>query len=237
MNATPLDPHPRNTISPITVSPATVPPIQDYYEKYWENRAGFSGDNQGYAQNFRNWMRAELQDFPLDSKILEVGCGDGSFTKDLATFSSNVTAIDISSEQVEQNKQAYPQIDFRQHDVSQIFPFEDGTFAAIWCSEVLEHLFDPEFALREIHRVLAPGGKLMVTVPYHGFFKNLLIALFKWDAHFVPSNPHIRFYTKNTLGRLAANAGFRKIQMRTCGMNKPFRDFFVATNILLTARK
>jgi len=210
---------------------------KDYYEHYWENRAGYSGDSQGYAQNFRNWMRAELKALPRDARILEVGCGDGSFTKDLATFSSNVTAIDISAEQVEQNKRAYPQIDFRQHDVAELFPFADRTFDIIWCSEVLEHLFDPAYALQEMHRIMAPGGKLLVTVPHHGFFKNLLITLFKWDAHFVPSNPHIRFYSRNTLGQLVKTSGFDEIKMGTCGMNKPFRDVFVHTNILLKAKK
>jgi len=88
-----------------------------------------------------------------------------------------------------------------------------------------------------MHRVLRPGGRLLVTVPYHGRFKNLLIALFKWDEHFVPSNPHIRFYSKRTLSRIAGAAGFRSIRIRTCGMGRPLRDLFVPTNILLRATK
>jgi predicted SAM-dependent methyltransferase len=105
------------------------------------------------------------------------------------------------------------------------------------CSEVLEHLFDPGFALREMQRVMAPGGRLLATVPYHGMVKDVLIALFKWDEHFVPTNPHIRFFTRKTLSQLAASAGFDQVQTTTCGMNRPLRDLIVATNILLTARK
>lgn len=211
---------------------------KDYYEQYWTaGRRQYSGDNQGYAANFRNWMHRELRDVPGNAAILEVGCGDASFTRNLAEYSSRVTAIDISASQIEQNSRAHPEIRFVQHDVSQLFPFADNSFNVIWCSEVLEHLFAPDFALREMQRVLMPGGKLLVTVPYHGVLKDVLIALFKWDEHFSPTNPHIRFFTRRTLAKLAAHSGFKDVETRTCGMNKPLRDLFVATNILLTARK
>jgi SAM-dependent methyltransferase len=217
---------------------STVTQNQDYYESYWAHgKKTFSGSNQGYAPNFRRWMAAELSRLPPQSPVLEVGCGDASFTQELAKYSPEVTAIDISSAQIEENKSRFGGITFLQHDVAEKFPFADNSFNAIWCSEVLEHLFDPAFALREMHRVMKPGGKLLVTVPYHGRFKNVLIALFKWDEHFVPSNPHIRFYTKHTLGQLAAKAGFADIEMKTCGMGIPLRDLFVPTNILLRATK
>jgi 2-polyprenyl-6-hydroxyphenyl methylase/3-demethylubiquinone-9 3-methyltransferase len=211
---------------------------KSYYEKYWiDGRDGYSGGSQGYAANLRNWMHAEFSELARNARILEVGCGDASFTKSLAEYSSDVTGIDISAHQIQQNARACPEITFIQHDVSERFPFEDGAFDVIWCSEVLEHLFDPGFALREMHRTMARGGLLLVTVPYHGLFKNVLIALFKWDEHFVPNHPHIRFFTKKTLSRLAAAAGFKEIKMRTCGMSRPLRDLFIATNILLKARK
>lgn len=211
---------------------------KDYYDKYWETgRAHFSGDSQGYATNFRNWMHAQLRDLRNSAAVLEVGCGDASFTRSLAEYSPNVTAVDISAAQVEKNARAYPEIRFLQHDVAQPFPFASNSFQVIWCSEVLEHLFDPGFALGEMQRVLAPGGQLLVTVPYHGLLKDVGIALFKWDEHFTPSNPHIRFFTRNTLSKLATDAGFKDVKTTTCGMNKPLRDLFIATNILLTARK
>ena len=211
---------------------------KNYYEKYWENgRNHFSGSKQGYARNFRDWMHKELKDLAPASQILEVGCGDASFTTCLAEYSQSVTAIDISERQIEENSGRYPEIHFLQHDVAEPLPFANESFDVIWCSEVLEHLFAPDFALKEIFRVLTPRGRLLVTVPYHGGMKNVLIALFKWNEHFTPSNPHIRFFTRDTLTKIAADAGFQKIRTSTCGMDRPLRDLFVATNLLLAARK
>jgi ubiquinone/menaquinone biosynthesis C-methylase UbiE len=209
-----------------------------YYESYWAtNRKTFSGSNQGYAPNLRRWMTDELRELPRTTAVLEVGCGDASFTTDLATKFPSVTAIDISAGQIAENAARLPKIAFRQHDVSERFPFDDATFGVVWCSEVLEHLFEPEFALREMHRVLKPGGRLMVTVPHHGRFKNVLIALFNWEEHFVPSSPHIRFFTKRSLSRIATTVGFTSVRIKTCGMGRPLRDLFVATNILLSAKR
>ena len=85
--------------------------------------------------------------------------------------------------------------------------------------------------------MLRPNGRLFVTVPFHGRFKDVMIALFKWDEHFSPTNPHIRFFTRRTLTQLTAAAGFVGIKTGTCGMNKPWRDLFIPTNILLEGRK
>lgn len=215
-----------------------VPPVKSYYETYWASgKQTYSGSQQGYAPNLRRWMAAELRDLPPAAPVLEVGCGDASFTTELAKYSTAVTALDLSAGQIALNATRFPGINFLQHDVAARLPFDSGEFEAVWCSEVLEHLFDPALALREMHRVLRRGGRLLVTVPYHGRVKNVLIALFKWDQHFTPSNPHLRFFTNRTLARIVGAAGFGSIRMKTCGMGRPLRDLIVPTNILLRAAK
>ena len=57
----------------------------------------------------------------------------------------------------------------------------------VWCSEVLEHAADAAALLHEARRVLKPGGRLLVTVPYHGRVKDVLIALTRFDAPLRPA--------------------------------------------------
>lgn len=213
--------------------------MQDnYYDRYWSEGYKHTGHLQGYAPNFLRWMDAELTPSPGTARRhrgLEAGCGDASFTAAFARYFDETQAIDISAAQIAVNQRQHPFVAFRAHDLAQPLPYPDGYFDAVWCSEVLEHLFDPLFALKEFRRVLAPGGKLLVTVPYHGRFKNLLIALFKWDHHFDPEYPHLRFFTERSLGRIAVKAGFPVLKFRSCGMSRPLRDFFVPTNLLMRA--
>lgn len=212
----------------------------DYYDRYWSEGYKHTGQRQGYAPNFLRWMERELAPAtgdPRRHRGLEAGCGDASFTGAFARFHAETHAIDISPTQIEENQKHHPGVLFRAHDLGVKLPYPDDHFETVWCSEVLEHLFDPLFALREFQRVLRPGGSLLVTVPYHGPFKNVLIALFKWEHHFDPEYPHLRFFTDRSLGTIARKAGFSEVKFTTCGMSKPLRDFLIPTNLLMRATK
>ncbi len=81
-----------------------IQPQKDYDEKYWTTgHARNSGDNRGCAAHLRNGVNAQLRGIAGDAAILEVGGGDGSFTRSLARHSSPMKAVDISVSQIERN--------------------------------------------------------------------------------------------------------------------------------------
>jgi SAM-dependent methyltransferase len=80
------------------------------------------------------------------------------------------------------------------------FPLADTSFDAVLCSQVLEHVFTPEAFVREIHRVLRPGGRLLLAVP------------FMWDEH---EQPHdFARYSSFGLRALLERSGFEIIDQR-----------------------
>lgn len=211
------------------------------YDARWagaqSGQCGYSAENIGYTPNFLRFMDAGLAGLPTPVRALEVGCGDGFFTGQLAQRGCDATGIDLSPVGVEAAQKRFPHARFQVHDLTQPMPFPDGSFDFVWCSEVLEHLFSPLAVLEEMRRVLRPGGRARLTVPYHGLIKNLGIALFAFERHYDPTYPHIRFFTRKSLADLVRRAGLTVESVGACGSNLGMRDLLVKTNILLAARR
>ncbi len=96
--------------------------------------------------------------------LLDVGCGPGTLTAGLARHVGSVVGLDADGEQVARaqvNAAGVPNATFQQGDASHL-PFADATFDAVFAHTLLQHLQDPTAALREMHRVLKPGGVLGV---------------------------------------------------------------------------
>lgn len=132
------------------------------------------------------FLRPKLK--KMDGVILDVGAGLSPWRSYLPG-SAQYWGIDV----------AIPEFGFPQrHDIQyfqgKVFPRNDNTFDSVLCTEVLEHTQDPDSVLQEIHRVLKPGGQLILTVPFSA------------RAHFLPHD--YRRWTKNGLQQLLENHGF-----------------------------
>lgn len=211
------------------------------YDARWagaeSGECGYSGENIGYVGNFLRFLDEGLAKLPKPIRALEVGCGAGFFTGQLAQRGCDATGIDLSPVGVEAARKRFTNAKFQVHDLTEPIPFPDASFDFIWCSEVLEHLFSPLAVLEEMRRVLRPGGRVQLTVPYHGLLKNIGIALFAFERHYDPTYPHIRFFTKKSLSDLVRRAGLTSEFVGACGSNLGLRDLLVKTNILLAARR
>jgi len=207
------------------------------YDRRW-SEAGYSAEQIGYTPNFLRFMRDHLsRKAGPGARALEVGCGDGFFSSKIIEMGFDVVGLDLSPVGVEIAQKRNPKGLFKVHDLTQPLPFADNTFDALWCSEVLEHLFSPLYVLEEVKRVLKPGGVALFTTPYHGLLKNLAIALFAFDKHYDPEYPHIRFFTKNTLTGIVHKAGLRVDAADHCGSQLGIRDVLFPTNLLIACHK
>jgi len=102
-----------------------------------------------------------IQNFKAEKRFLDVGCGNGVILRYLPEGSMG---LDINAQAISQAKQYAPKAQVQIGDVEEL-PFQDNSYETIICSHVLDHLPKPEKALKEIYRVLKPGGVLIGTVP------------------------------------------------------------------------
>ena len=94
-------------------------------------------------------------------KILDVGSGKGKFTRPLKDRGFEVVGVEPAEKLIEISRQLYPDIEFVQASATRL-PFPDGSFDGIICVEVLEQIPEVEQAIREMARVLRPGGLMLI---------------------------------------------------------------------------
>lgn len=99
---------------------------------------------------------------PFDQRIADMPCGSGALTQRLLDRGyGNVLAADINLEDIAvKNKTECARV-----DLSQTLPFGDGEFDGVFCIECIEHLENPFHLMRELTRILRPGGTLILSTP------------------------------------------------------------------------
>ncbi len=109
---------------------------------------------------------------PLDPPVLDVGCGDGHFAS-MAFSKPLMVGLDLDEELVREARERgvyrYPLVASATY-----LPVADGTFGTVIANCVIEHIPDIEAVLREVARVLRPGGRFLFGVPSHRFADMLL---------------------------------------------------------------
>lgn len=184
-----------------------------------ETGFNYLSEKPGYAQKY---LQPEIMRLigSKKQKILDIGCGNGAMATVLSKLGHEVYGCDWDQAGVALANQDYPGR-FVQWDLNRPaleFPF--GNFDAVISTEVIEHLFSPAKLFVLASHVLPMGGKILVTTPYHGYFKNLALSLMnKWDWHHHVDHDggHIKFFSPRTLKRLMTHEGFEVEGWRGCG--------------------
>jgi 2-polyprenyl-3-methyl-5-hydroxy-6-metoxy-1,4-benzoquinol methylase len=163
-----------------------------------------------------------LIDKSKNKYILDLGCGNGYLVNYLIEQGFNAYGTDASEKGIVIAKQTNPDRFFVQDLSSDALPVElqNIPFDTIISTEVIEHLYNPEAFVAFCRQQLKPGGEIIITTPYHGYLKNLVLSIFnKWDSHLDPFwlGGHIKLWSRKTLSKALTNGGFRVTGFKGCG--------------------
>ena len=162
------------------------------------------------------------------SMILDVGCGSGTLAKILSFNHQIVDGISISAKECASAREYMNNIYL--HDLEKglppgILPLQ---YDYVICSHILEHIVYPEKLLRDIHKVLKPGGSLVVALPNIMHYKSrvkLLAGNFDYEEAGIWDNTHVKWYTFETAKKLLTEFGF-SIELATVTGELPFNTLF-----------
>jgi ubiquinone/menaquinone biosynthesis C-methylase UbiE len=159
-----------------------------------------------YRHNMRlryQYVRAQIRDTQIDGKkVVDLGCGDGQWSVELSrSHRPQLVGIDYNPLRLERYRQNVPHAEVRFGSCLEI-PLDDNSADVVMFHQVLEHLSTPEVALREIHRILRPGGWLMLSVPNEGTWLKQQIQYRLIEPRALEQTDHVNFFTRPSLRAL-----------------------------------
>ncbi len=183
---------------------------------------GYTGTEADHLVNYLEQPLIGLLNKDKNRCILDAGCGNGYLVKSLIRKEFNAYGTDASEMGIRIAQQEYPERFAVQDLMSESLPapLQGLPLDTIIATEVIEHLYDPDTFIAFCKNQLQPGGQLILSTPYHGYLKNLVLSIFnQWDAHMDPlwQGGHIKLWSASTLSRLLVHHGFRVLAFKGCG--------------------
>lgn len=213
----------------------TVPPAQGPIAGHYASRV--DADSQTAPEEVRQGLQAFLTDFSPAGPLLDVGCGVGGNLPVLAAHGPAV-GCEISPVAARQASQLGRVV---VADAARL-PYAAGTFGAAVCTEVLEHVDDPERVFAEIARVLRPGGLAYVTTPnyanlagLHKWLADRRSGRHDWNPWGAHHGGYEAFMTGRTLWR-AASAHLELVRVRGLDYGQALTGRFRAVDRLAVSR-
>ena len=168
--------------------------------------------------------------------ICDLGCGNGHIAGRLASHGYQVTGIDASRSGIRIAQRAYPHVNFVEALIDRdLIERTPNQFDLVMSSDVIEHLYRPSDLLEAAFALTKPGGHILLGTPYHGYLKNLALALSgRMDSHFsaLHDGGHIKFFSVKTLSQLVTSHSFTDLSFSFYG-----RAPLLWKNMICHARK
>lgn len=153
-------------------------------------------------------------------RLFELGCGNGAVASVLERRGYQVIGVDVSAQGLEQAQRRHPKLLLRPGSAYDPLVETYGQFPIVVSLEVVEHLYAPRIFAKTLYDLVEPSGTAIVSTPYHGYWKNLALALTgRLDAHFTAlwDHGHIKFWSMKTLEVLLVEAGFKSVSFSRVG--------------------
>jgi 2-polyprenyl-3-methyl-5-hydroxy-6-metoxy-1,4-benzoquinol methylase len=167
----------------------------------------------------RNTSHTQVVELVGDAqRVLDVGCWTGDLGRILTDRGASVAGVEIDAEAAAEAAKVLERVEVADLNTTPLSKLFDGsTFDAIIFADVLEHVLHPDEVLRDAQKLLAPGGRIVISIPNvtHGSLR-LALLQGRWEVTDTGllDRTHIRFYSRQGLSDLLASSGLRMTELR-----------------------
>ncbi len=167
---------------------------------------------KGFIKKYRKGLAYVKANIKL-KKVVDLGCGEGFLLREgIKVLGSNVKifACDISKKEIFKAKQNLSEfnVKFSIQNVEDLKEYEDDWFDLVTCCEVLEHVFNPQKAMKEIYRILKKGGFALLSVPNEPIWRILNVLRGKYLRDLGNTPGHVNHWTPKEFKAFVEQHGF-----------------------------
>lgn len=170
---------------------------------------------ENLLQRFWHWRRfVNVSKFikDVDGHVLDIGCCDGYFTNVLLENSKadHITGIDVLEHTIKYAQKRYKKnkkLSFQLGEAHKL-PFKKNSFDHVFCLEALEHVEDPLIVLKEMRRVLKPGGRIHILIPAENTLFKVIWAFWTKYRGKIWTGSHLHEYENDEVLEYIKKAGF-----------------------------
>jgi len=178
-------------------------------KKYWISQVRYDWYNARIKGSFLEKIYLNLQIRDLlslikskNKRILDLACGTGVYTHSLYQKSKNTIGVDISPWAIKKAKENFKHIPFYVMDAEKT-KFEDNYFDIIVSTGLIQYINDPKLAVKEIYRILKPGGMIIVEAPWkYGPYNSRLIRKYITNKNNPNNEPLNRCYNAKEMKKV-----------------------------------
>ncbi len=177
---------------------------------------------------------------PAGARVLDLGCGSGAMGRFLAARDGAeagvIDGLTISEDEAALAVPHYRRVEVANLDAVELPTlFPAASYDTIVCADVLEHIIQSPRVLAECRTLLAPGGRLLLSIPnagYSGLVAELMAGEFRYRKEGLLDETHVRFFTRRTLMRFLSDNGWTADSTDAIVRQLPDSEFQVAFDAL-----
>lgn len=160
-------------------------------------------------------LHAVRRVLPPGGRVLDVGCASGGLLRRLEDVAGHRAGLELSPVAAAAAAAVCDEVVGLALDDAAV-PFADGSFDVVVCADVLEHLPDPDAALRRVGRWVAPGGSVVISLPNIANWAarlRLLRGVWRYEELGTWDSGHLRFFTVASLRAMVESAGLEVVSV------------------------